>query len=240
MSSHREAPEISQGPGGRQHRPLRVRQPGQARPRHDHRQLHPAARTRRPARTSSSSATTCSTRSTSTTTATARRHHLQVPLHDARRATPRRSSTTPVRSRRSTAQLEPAPDLLRHQGGAKGKDGRSSATDLPCPPCNIGPRSTPNYAGARRARPCTRCRAATRCSPASAPTASTSTSARSSTWATCGRSRTCTCIPTRRGAPASTRSRERSTCTRIALQVPMTELTARRHTPDRLPKPRRR
>ncbi len=66
---------------------------------------------------------------------------------------------------------------------------RCSAQNLPCPPCNIGPLSTPNYAdpgqpGGARASP-----AASRCSPASGPRASTSTSARSSTSPTCARSR---------------------------------------------------
>ena len=69
---------------------------------------------------------------------------------------------------------------------------RVLATELACPPCNIGPSSTPNYdgagvAGGPRHRP-----AATPCSPASGWRGSTSTSGRSSTSATCGRCRTCT------------------------------------------------
>ena len=66
------------------------------------------------------------------------------------------------------------------------------ASGLSCPPCNIGPLSTPNYAGARVRRGAQPARRRSRCSPASAPRASTWTSARSSTSATCARSRTCT------------------------------------------------
>ena len=66
------------------------------------------------------------------------------------------------------------------------------AARVPCPPCNIGPRSTPNYATLAQRGGHGRCRPARRCSPASAPRASTSTSARSSTWRRCGRSSRCT------------------------------------------------
>ena len=48
-----------------------------------------------------------------------RRHHLPVPLPDAGRATPIRSSTIPALSPRSTARLEPAPVLLGHQGAGE-------------------------------------------------------------------------------------------------------------------------
>ena len=89
-----------QGPGRRQHRRLRVRQPGQAGHGHDHHQLRAARGPARRARTSSSSATTSSTRSTSTTTATGK-PEIDVPVQVQRRscATRTRSSTTPARSR---------------------------------------------------------------------------------------------------------------------------------------------
>ena len=60
--------------------------------------------------------------------------------------------------------------------------------NLACPPCNIGPASTPNYAAPGRRPRSTPSAPARSCSPASAPRASTSTSARSSTSASCGRS----------------------------------------------------
>ena len=74
------------------------------------------------------------------------------------------------------------------------KDSKGSKVlgeNLACPPCNIGPRSTPKYAPLKMKRS-TRCRAVRRCSPVSATTRSSSTSDRSSTWPTCARSRTCT------------------------------------------------
>ena len=62
-------------------------------------------------------------------------------------------------------------------------DGHGNQTvlgrNLACPPCNIGPLSTPDYAGLA---------AAGRCSQGSGRRASTSTSARSSISVTCGRS----------------------------------------------------
>ena len=63
--------------------------------------------------------------------------------------------------------------------------------NLACPPCNIGPRSTPNY-DSLAAAAVHHSAAGRRCSPASGTTASSSTSARSSTSATSGRSRTST------------------------------------------------
>ena len=49
-------------------------------------------------------------------------------------------------------ELEPPPDLHGHQGRRDGaaREPTVLGADLPCPPCNIGPRSTPNYAGAGR------------------------------------------------------------------------------------------
>ena len=59
--------------------------------------------------------------------------------------------------------------------------------NLACPPCNIGPLSTPDYPALAAAR-CMASAEDDRCSPGSAPRASTSTWARSSTSATCARS----------------------------------------------------
>ena len=182
-----------QGPGRRQHRRLRVRQPGQPGHGHDHRQLHPG-------RGAGGRPELLRVR---------RRRPLRDPHRQRRR---RRSRTSPTSSSSATEvanpntflyntgpigsldrpELEPAAVLHGHAHGRAAQGQRCSATDLPCPPCNIGPRSTPNYATLANAaiqtladrreglrRPAQRRR-------------STSTSARSSTSATCGRSRTCT------------------------------------------------
>ena len=148
-------------------------------------------------------------------------------------ATPRRSSTTPARSSRSTAPTGTAASSTRSpasRAGAgttttirrdRGRGGKVLAEHLPCPPCNVGPRSTPNYAALANAAihdlP-----AARRCSPGSAPTASTSTSGRSSTSATCGRSRTCTSSRRRRLGVDATKELNVHT---IAIQVPIALLT---------------
>ena len=93
-------------------------------------------------------------------------------------------------------ELEPAPVLRREPGrlpkkshhNGTSRSPRCSAATCACPPCNIGPRSTPNYqatlgepggALARRRR--------STCSPASATRGSSSTWGRSSTSATCAR-----------------------------------------------------
>ena len=100
------------------------------------------------------------------------------------------SSDTPV----AVVQLEPPADL--HADARRPQSGQSwggstvvLGTGLLCPPCNIGPLSTPNYAGlataaihAVGAGPFS-----ARCSPGSGPRASTSTSAPCSTSATCAR-----------------------------------------------------
>ena len=143
-----------QGPGRRQHRRVRVRQPRQARHGHDHHQLHPAARTRPAARTSSSSATTCSTRSTSTTTATRKPDIVyEFRFNDAGCATRTRSSTTPG----PIGSLD-SPNWNRRQfyyGHARQRSATARKTlgpaTWPSPPCNIGPRSTPNYAALAQA-----------------------------------------------------------------------------------------
>jgi len=59
--------------------------------------------------------------------------------------------------------------------------------NLACPPCNIGPLSTPNYAALAR-QPSTPLPGELPCSPASATKAFMSTSARSSTFLTCAHS----------------------------------------------------
>ena len=61
-----------------------------------------------------------------------------------------------------------------------------------CPPCNIGPLSTPDYVVARQRRGSQSAGRRQSCSPVSAPRASTSISARCSTSAICGRSSSCT------------------------------------------------
>ena len=65
------------------------------------------------------------------------------------------------------------------------------AAGLACPPCNIGPLSTPSYPALANAA-CTTSPVASRCSPGSARRGSTWTSGRSSTWPTCGHSSSCT------------------------------------------------
>ena len=70
--------------------------------------------------------------------------------------------------------------------------------NLACPPCNVGPRSTPNY-DALAAAAVHHLPPARRCSPASGTTASSSTSARSSTSATSGSSRSIHLIPSAAG-----------------------------------------
>jgi hypothetical protein len=64
---------------------------------------------------------------------------------------------------------------------------RELGKNLACPPCNIGPLSTPDYPRWPPPRCMTSAGDGT-CSPGSAPRASTSTWARSSTLATCARS----------------------------------------------------
>ena len=74
-----------------------------------------------------------------------------------------------------------------HRGRPSSGSHRCSARGLACPPCNIGPLSTPNYpalAAGRRAHDAGR---HARSSPASGPRASTSTSVRCSICSTCGR-----------------------------------------------------
>ena len=140
--------EISQGPGRRQHRHLRVRQPGQARHGHDPHELHPVRSTRPAARTSTSSATTSSTRSTSTTTATPRPDVTYQFEFQAR--APRNEDTFLYNTGPITATLQRRPGT----SGSSTPSRRSSTVPpprhhaddhdrgrtrvLPSPPCNIG------------------------------------------------------------------------------------------------------
>ena len=48
-------------------------------------------------------------------------------------------------------QLQPAADLHGHRGPRR-RTCACSVSNLPCPPCNVGPRSTPNYASTRQLR----------------------------------------------------------------------------------------
>ncbi len=101
---------------------------------------------------------------------------------------------------------------------------------LLCPPCNIGPLSTPNYESALGASPrCTRWRAGSRSSPASAPSSSTSTWAPSSTWPTCGRSSRPTCSRTQLGLGnmPGVNATNHLNVHSIAIQVPISDLTAK-------------
>ena len=183
-----------QGPGRRQHRRLRVRQPGQARHGHDHHQLHPArgpggrpellrVRRRRPVLDLHRQRRR-----------RAARHHVPVQVRERaaqpehvplqHRARSARSTTRTGTGVSSTTSRRSSGEAIRPQSSHRR------------PPCRRR-RATSARARRRttrrsRRRRCTRCRPARRCSPASGTTASSSTSARSSTSATCGRSRTCT------------------------------------------------
>ena len=88
-------------------------------------------------------------------------------------------------------------DTTAYLSGAHHRKGREQklrtrvlGEGLACPPCNVGPRSTPTTPRSAKQQ-CIRWAPASRCSLASEPTASTSTSARSSTSATCGPSSRC-------------------------------------------------
>ena len=99
------------------------------------------------AQTSMSSATTCSMRSTSTTTGTGLltssiNSSSQLPC--VIRPT---SYTTSDRSRALTAPTGTGSRPIPCRGSICPKGGPTVlGTNLPCPPCNIGPLSTPNYA----------------------------------------------------------------------------------------------
>ena len=100
----------------------------------------------------------------------------------------------PVRRRARRAakhgRTTPSTPTPRARAGVpKGRTARQLVANAPCPPCNIGPRSTPNYEQSLAAAACRRSRQRREgVLPASGTSRSTSTSARSSTSAGCGRS----------------------------------------------------
>ena len=145
MSSHREAPEISKDPGRGQLRPVRVRQPGPPGHRHADRELRAAAAAGQRARTSSSSATTCCTRSTSTPTATG----APDLTYQFRFRTELRNDRTFLYNTGPIESLD-SENWNRRQFfsvtrvDASGKH-TVLAQKLPCPPCNVGQLSIPDY-----------------------------------------------------------------------------------------------
>ena len=155
MSSHREAPEISKDPVADNADSTRS-SARTTRRRSRSSRTTSRSRDRPAARTSSSSATTSSTRSTSTTTATrSRRSTYQFQFH-TRLQNPNTFlyNTGPISSLNdpnwNKRQLYSVSVIHAKRTGKKqdhSRDGKGKVlgTDLACPPCNIGPRSTPNY-----------------------------------------------------------------------------------------------
>ena len=193
MSSHREAPGDLQGPGRRQHRRLRLRQPGPTRHRHADRQLHPAARrpTAGPNFYEFGDDVLYEIHIVNDGDAHADityqfRFHTDdpQPRHVPLQHRPDHVARQP--------ELEPAAVLLGHPGRRAARQQGAGHRTWPARRCNVGPRSTPNYAqlaaqavhDARRRREGLR-RPARRRVPRR-PRQRSSTSAR------CGRSRTCT------------------------------------------------
>lgn len=86
-------------------------------------------------------------------------------------------------------------------------DGREHrlAHKLPCPPCNVGPLSTPKYAELVRQATYS-LSTGSGSSPGSARTAFSSTWVRFSTSALCGRSSSCTWLARRSSRPRGSRS----------------------------------
>ena len=201
MSSHREAPEISKDPVADNtdvyafvspDNPATVTFITNFVPLQD----PPAGRT------SSSSATTSPTGSTSTTTRTGSREIGYLFMFNTTVANPDTFlyNTGPITSLDSpnwnrrqfySVWRVDGDDVTTYQHGSPMKV-TLLGRNLPCPPCNIGPRSTPNYASLAQSAVQGRRQRRQTCSPGSAKRASTSTSGRSSTSATCGRSSTCT------------------------------------------------
>ena len=200
MSSHREAPEISKDPVADNTDTYAFVSPDKPGNGHDHHQL-PAGRgaggrsdllrvrqrrsvhdlhrqrRRRAAPTSPTSSASNRRSPTPTRSSTTRGR-------SARWATRTGTNASSTPSRGSTATATTATGVARSV--------KVLGEGLACPPCNIGPRSTPNYPTLAARSRSTRCRAARRCSPDSATTRSSSTSDRSSISPTCARSRTCT------------------------------------------------
>ena len=149
MSSHREAPEISKDPVADSTDVYAFVSPDKPGHGHADRQLHPAAgpgrrpelllvRRRRPVRDPHRQRRR-----------RPGRHHLPVPLQDHGCGTPTRSSTTSARSVARQPELEQPPVLLRSPGSSTAR-APHARQNLPCPPCNIGPLSTPHYADPRQ------------------------------------------------------------------------------------------
>ncbi len=149
MSSHREAPEISKDPVADSTDTYAFVSPDRPDTVTTHRQLHPARGPRRRPELLRVRRRRALPDPHRQRRRRPRRHHLPVPLHDARSRNPNTFlyNTGPITVARQP-ELEPAADLHGHRDrrGKNRAPGRS-ATNLPCPPCNIGPRSTPNYAG---------------------------------------------------------------------------------------------
>ena len=167
-------------PGRRQHRPVRVRQPGPAGLRHVHRELDPVrgaqrrpellpVRHRRPRTTS-----------TSTTTATPSR----TPSSGGRSRTSTsgaatRSCTTTARSPRSTTRTCCSGRPTRWSRRSTAAPFKTRVSDAPVAPSRVGPASMPDYETLRDQADLPAARAAGRSSPARPTTRSSSTCASS-------------------------------------------------------------
>ena len=185
------------GPAGRQHRPVRVRQPGRHEQGHDRRQLHPARGAGQRAELPELRRHRSLRDQDRQQRRRQGRHRLPVPVHDddaepehvplqhrpdhVARATRTGTGRRPTPSRSSTSS----------RTGTSSKGGKNRPVVL-ATTCRRLPttsararRRTTTPSRRRRSRPC---RAAARSSPASVTTRSSSTSARSSTWPACGRS----------------------------------------------------
>ena len=151
MSSHREAPEISKDPVADSTDVYAFVSPDRPDTVTHHHELHPARGSRRrpellrvrrrrplPHQHRQRQRRQARARSTSSRSRPATR-------------TRRRSSTTPARSTASTARTSTAARPTTCTRSATAGAG-GSASGLLAPPCNVGIRSTPNYAGARRRR----------------------------------------------------------------------------------------
>ena len=160
MSSHREAPEISKDPVADNTDVYAFVSPDKPDTVTIITNYIPLRGPGRAARTSSSSATTSCTRSTSTTTATPSRtsstssgssRRLRNPNTFLYNTGPITSLNSPNWNRRQFYSVHAStPTSARPR-----PEGQTRAAASPSPPCNIGPRSTPNYADARDRRRCT-------------------------------------------------------------------------------------
>ena len=152
MSSHREAPEIAKDPVADSSDLYAFVSPDKPDTVTLIANYVPLQLPVRWARTSSSSVTTCSTRSTSTTTATAGRTSPTGSefTTEITNRTAFLYNTGPIDSLDSTnwnrRQFYGRPGCRRHGE-------HRLAHKLPCPPCNVGPLSTPKYAKLVRQAP---------------------------------------------------------------------------------------